>query len=184
MKTYARSYDVWQCGVTAFYNYFDFGTKTSIGESNLIYNVPTDKNPWNREDVDLQWDTGRIEFNLNNNEIAGYHKFSLRNYMQQTDQFLNGVGQGSENGQGGGQRAGGLKWCGRGPLFFLGFLRVPWATLGLAERADGRVAVDLLVARQARLHRRRLLPAGRLFVRVHAIRSPGPQLTTMSGLSL
>lgn len=44
-------------------------------------------------------------------------------------------------------------------LFLLGLLGVARAALGLAERADGRVAVDLLVARQARLHRRRLLPA-------------------------
>lgn len=42
-------------------------------------------------------------------------------------------------------------------LFLLGFLGVAAAGLGLAERADGRVAVDLLVARQARLHGGRLL---------------------------
>lgn len=48
-----------------------------------------------------------------------------------------------------------------GRLFLLGLLGVARAALGLAERADGRVAVDLLVARQARLHRRRLLPASR-----------------------
>lgn len=47
----------------------------------------------------------------------------------------------------------------RWSLFLLGLLGVPGAALGLAERADGRVAVDLLVARQARLHGRRLLPA-------------------------
>lgn len=44
-------------------------------------------------------------------------------------------------------------------LFLLGLLGVARAALGLAQRADGRVAVDLLVARQARLHRRRLLSA-------------------------
>lgn len=44
-------------------------------------------------------------------------------------------------------------------LLLLGLLGVARARLGLAQRADGRVAVDLLVARQARLHRRRLLPA-------------------------
>lgn len=50
--------------------------------------------------------------------------------------------------------------AGRGlVLLLLGLLGVPAAGLGLAERADGRVAVDLLVAGQARLHRRRLLSA-------------------------
>lgn len=45
-------------------------------------------------------------------------------------------------------------------LFLLGLLGVPRATLGLAERTDGRIAVYLLVARQTRLHRRGLLSAG------------------------
>ena len=39
----------------------------------------------------------------------------------------------------------------------LGLLGVPGPGLGLAERTDGSVPVDLLVAGQAALHRRRLL---------------------------
>lgn len=42
-------------------------------------------------------------------------------------------------------------------ILLLGLLRVPRATLGLAERADGGVAVDLLVAAEAGFHGGRLL---------------------------
>ena len=42
-------------------------------------------------------------------------------------------------------------------LLLLGLLGVPGPGLGLAEGADGGVAMDLLVAGEAGLHRRRLL---------------------------
>lgn len=57
----------------------------------------------------------------------------------------------------GGRGSGGMGLlCGCGLLFRL--LGVPGATLGFAQRADRRVPVNLLMTRQAGLHRRRLLP--------------------------
>lgn len=42
-------------------------------------------------------------------------------------------------------------------FLLLRLLRVARATFGLAQRANRRVAMDLLMTRQARLHGRRLL---------------------------
>ena len=57
------------------------------------------------------------------------------------------------------QPAGRQHWTGgtSASVLLLGLLGVAATGLGLAERADGRITVNLLVAGQAGLHRRRLL---------------------------
>ena len=66
-------------------------------------------------------------------------------------------------------------------VLLLGLLGVAAARLGLAERTDGRVAVDLLVARQTRLHRRRLLPAGQRRTWRQRWRAPGTSRVAVAG---
>lgn len=44
-------------------------------------------------------------------------------------------------------------------VLLLRLFRITRTTLGLAQRTNGSVPMDLLVTRQARLHRRWLLPA-------------------------
>lgn len=57
-------------------------------------------------------------------------------------------------------------------FFLLRLLRIAWTALGLAQWTDWSVAMNLLMTRQARLHRRWLLPVGKRTDIIRAHRTP------------